>query len=77
MGLEIFKFRRFLGSEKMFFTIKLLMNLIDKKNNKILHTVLESYFTNYLVKFLQDRIRPCRVGALRVYTNYHFLKENC
>ena len=53
------------------------MNLIDKKNNKILHTVLESYFTNYLVKFLQDRIRPCRVGALRVYTNYHFLKENC
>ena len=32
----------------------------------------DSYLTNHLVKFLQDRIKPWRVGALRVSTGYHY-----
>ena len=36
----------------------------------------ENYLTNHLVKFLQDRIKPWRVGALRVCTGYNFIKEN-
>ena len=35
-----------------------------------------SYLTNHLAKFLQDRIKPWRVGALRVCTGYHFFNEN-
>ena len=32
----------------------------------------EKYLTNYLVKFLQDTIKPWRVGALTVCTGYNF-----
>ena len=37
---------------------------------------VNNYLTNHLAKFLQDRIKPWRVGALRVWTSYHFFKEN-
>ena len=30
-----------------------------------------NYFTNHLTKFLQHRIKPWRIGALRVCTGYH------
>ena len=42
MGLEIFNFRWVFGSEKLFFTIKLLIKLDRKKMKKIPHTVLET-----------------------------------
>ena len=32
----------------------------------------DNYLTNHLVKFLQVRIKPWRIGALRVCTGYHF-----
>ena len=32
----------------------------------------DNYLTNHLLRFLQDRIKPLRVGALRVSTGYHF-----
>ena len=31
----------------------------------------DNYLTNHLLRFLQDRIKPLRVGALRVSTGYH------
>ena len=30
----------------------------------------ENYLTNHLAKFLQDRIKPWRVGALGISTGY-------
>ena len=60
------------GSQKLFFTIKLLIKLLIKPA----HHFGDSYLTNHLVKFLEDRIKPRRVGALRVCTGNHFLKEN-
>ena len=43
------------------------------KNQEIsLHHFGDNYPTNHLVKFLQDRIKPWRVGALRVCTGYNF-----
>ena len=41
MVLKIFNFQWFYGSEKLFFSIKLLINLDWQKNKKIPHTVLE------------------------------------
>ena len=41
MILEIFNFRWFSGSEKLFFSIKLLINLDWQKNMKISLTILE------------------------------------
>ena len=48
--------------KKLFFTItiKLLTKLDRQKIKKIPHIVLKTI----TVKFLQDRIKPCRVGAL-------------
>ena len=77
MGLEIFNFRWSFGSEKMFFTIKLLIKLNQQKNQEnFIHRFGDYYFTNHLVKFQQDRIKPWRVGVLRVCTGYHFLLKN-
>ena len=41
MGLEIFNFWWVFGSEKLFFTIKLLIKLDRQKIEKITHTILE------------------------------------
>ena len=41
MGLEIFNFWWVFGSEKLFFTIKLLIKLDRQKIEKITHTDLE------------------------------------
>ena len=69
MAIEIFKFRWFQGSQKLFFTIKLLIKLDrQKKQENSAHGFGDNYLTNHLVKFLQDRIKPWRVGALRVCT---------
>ena len=42
MGLEIFNFRWFFGSEKLFFTIKLLIKLDRQNVKKIPQTDLET-----------------------------------
>ena len=38
------------------------------------HRFGDNYLTNRLVKFLQGRIKPWWVGALRVCTGYHFFQ---
>ena len=38
--------------------------------------VLDKIMSNYLRKFLQDRIKPQRVGALRLSTGIHFFVRN-
>ena len=43
-----------------------------KSQENSAHRFEDNYLTNHLVKFLQDRIKPWRVGALRVCTVYHF-----
>ena len=45
-----------------------------KSEENSAHLFGNNYLTNNLVKFLQDIIKPGRVGALRVCTGYHFLK---
>ena len=73
MVLEIFKFQWFYGSKKLFLAIKVLIKLDRQKMKEIPHTVLDTYLTNHLVKFLQDKIKPWRVGALRACTGcYQF-----
>ena len=44
---------------------------IDKKSIDF----VDSYFTNHVAKFLQDRIKSWKVGALRVCTGYQFFKR--
>ena len=43
-----------------------------KNQENSMHRFGDNYLTNHLVKFLQVRIKPWRVGALRVRTAYHF-----
>ena len=47
-----------------------------KNQENSAHHFVDDYLTNFLAKFLQDRIKPWRVlrvlGALRVCTGYHF-----
>ena len=45
----------------------------NKENSA--HCFGDNYFTNYFVEFLQDKIKPWSVGALRVCTGYHFFKR--
>ena len=49
MGLEIFNFRLFFGSEKLFFTIKLLVKLDEQKIKKFPHTVLETILSQIML----------------------------
>ena len=66
MGLEIFHFRWFYGSEKLFISIKLLIKLDwQKKQENSAHCFGDDYLTDHHVKYLQDRIKVWRVGALK------------
>ena len=49
MGFEIFNFRLFFGSEKLFFTINLLIKLDQQKIKKIPHTVLETIISQIIL----------------------------
>ena len=72
---EIFNFRWFFGSEKTVLHHKILNKTWSTKNQKNpAHRFGGNYFTNHLVKFLQDKIKSCWVGALRVFSGYHVLK---
>ena len=56
-------------------TMKLLIKLNWQKIKKILHTALKAINSQIIIKFLEDRIKPWRVGALGVCTGYHFFKR--
>ena len=43
-----------------------------KNQENSAHLFKDNYLTNHPVKFLQDTIKPWRVGALGVCTGYHF-----
>ena len=43
-----------------------------KSQENSAHRIGDNYLMNHLVKFLQDRIKPRRVGALTVCTDYNF-----
>ena len=50
---------------------KIIKNTGMKKDEaNSAHRVGDYYFTNHPAKFLQDRIKPLRVGALSVSTGY-------
>ena len=46
-----------------------------KSQGNSTHRFVGNYLTNHLSKFLQDKIKPLRVGALRVCTGCHFFKR--
>ena len=46
-----------------------------KNEENSAHGFGDNYLTNHLIKFLKDRIKPWRVGALRVCTGYNFFKR--
>ena len=46
-----------------------------KQQENSVHGFGDNSLTNHLVKLLQDKIKPWRVGALRVCTDYHFFKK--
>ena len=65
MGLEIFKFR--------WLHNKIINKTKSTRNQEnSAHRFVDKYLTNYHAKFPQDRIKPWRVGALRICTGYHF-----
>ena len=45
---------------------------LTKSQENSAHRIGDNYLMNHLVKFLQDRIKPRRVGALTVCTDYNF-----
>ena len=44
---------------------------LAKNKENLTHRFVGNYLTNHLAKFLLDRIKPWRIGALRVCTGYH------
>ena len=46
-----------------------------KKDNST-HHFWDNYLTNYLIKFLEDRIKSWKVGPVRVSTGYQFFLRN-
>ena len=48
---------------------------LTKNQENSAHRCVDNYLTNHLAKFLQDRIKPWRIRALRVCTGYHFFKR--
>ena len=61
-----------LRSPKIVLYNKIVNETWSTKNQKnSAHCFADNYLSNHLVKFLQDRIKPWRVGALRVCTAYN------
>ena len=78
MGLKIFNFRELLRSRKIALHEKFINKTrVTKDQENSAHCFGESYLTNHLAKFLQNRIKPSKVRALRVSTDYKlFYKKN-
>ena len=66
-SLVILRFRKIALHDKIINETRLTKN----QENSAYH-LGDNYLTNHLVKFLHDRIKPWRLGALRVCTGYHF-----
>ena len=66
-SLVILRFRKIALHDKIINETRLTKN---QENSA--HHLGDNYLTNHLVKFLHDRIKPWRLGALRVCTGYHF-----
>ena len=59
--------------QKTFLHHKIITKTRSTKNQgNSAHCFGDNYLTNHLVKFMQDRLKSWRVGALRVCTGYHF-----
>ena len=72
-GSQDIKVSVILRYPKMVLHNKFLIKLDQLKNQEnSAHRFGENYLTDHLVKFLQDRIKPRKVGALIVCTGYHF-----
>ena len=77
MGLEIFNFRWFFGSEKLFFTIKLLIKLDRQKIKKIPRTVLETIISQIILQnFCKIGLNPGELELLECALVITFLNEN-
>ena len=77
MGLEIFNFRWFFGSEKLFFTIKLLIKLDRQKIKKIPHMVLETIISQIILQNLcKIGLNPGELELLECALVITFLNEN-
>ena len=62
--------------KKLILIVKLLIKLDRQKIKKnSAHCFGDNYLTNHVIKFLQDRFKPWRVGALKGCTGYHFFKR--
>ena len=71
LSLSNFKVPKNCSSQKIINKARLTKN---QENSA--HCFGGNYLTNHFVKFLQDRIKPWRVGTLRVCTGYHIFEEN-
>ena len=72
-GSQDIKVSVILRYPKMVLHNKFLIKLDQLKNQEnSAHRFGENYLTDHLVKFLQDRIKPRKVGSLIVCTGYHF-----
>ena len=59
---------------KIFLHNKIINKTWSTKNQEnSAHCTGDNYLTNHLVKFLQDWIKPWKVGAPRVCTGYDFV----
>ena len=46
-----------------------------KNQENSAHRFQDNYLTNHVAKFWQNRIKPCRVGALRACAGYPFFER--
>ena len=78
ISFKILNFRWFFGSEKLFFTTKLLIKLDRQKIKKISHTVLEKIILQIIPKnFCKIGLNPEEMGLLECALAITFFNENC
>ena len=76
MGLEIFNFRWCFGSEKLFFTIKLLIKLDWQKTKKIPPTILEPVISQIILQnFCKIGLNPGELELLECAQAITFLTK--
>ena len=75
MNLETFNFPPFSVPKNCYSPYKIHNKTRSTKNlENVALQFGDNYLTNHLVKILEDRIKPWRVGAHRVCTGYHLFK---
>ena len=77
MGLEIFNFRWFFGSTKLFLTIKLLIKLDRPKNKETTRIVLETIISQIILQnFCKIGLNPGELELLEFAIVITFFNEN-